>query len=219
GQDNPFPYVYTPATARFSLPMGLLTVAARTIPSPYVHHLSFTVEKALAGNVVIKAGYAGKLAHNLLRMNHINPARSIPGQSTVANTDSRRLYMPGVFASIREVAGNSNSSYHALELLVNKRLSRGLTVTASYTFSKYLDYYSATNLGQFPQDPFNMRADRAPSDEDRTHVFNSSFFCEVPTWRGQPRAVRAVIGGWGGCGSGGAVGGGPAHLRRSGGAC
>jgi len=213
GQENPFPYVYTPATARFSLPMSLLTVAARTVPNPYVHHLSFTVEKALAGNVVVKAGYAGKLGHNLLRMNQINPARYIPGQSTVANTDSRRLYMPGVFASIREVAGNSNSSYHALELLVNKRLSRGVTVTGSYTFSKYLDYYSATNLGQFPQDPFNMRADRAPSDEDRTHVFNSSFFYEVPTRRSQPRAARAVIGGWTVSGMVSLVSGPPLHIR------
>src|SRR5262249_49391279 len=43
GQDNPFPYVYTPAAARFSLPMGLFTVPARTVANPYVHHLSFTV--------------------------------------------------------------------------------------------------------------------------------------------------------------------------------
>jgi hypothetical protein len=213
GQENPFPYVYTPAAARFSLPMSLLSVAAPTVPNPYVHHFSFTVEKALTGNFVIKAGYAGKLAHNLLRMNQINPARYIPGQSTVANTDSRRLYMPGVFASIRQVAGNSNSSYHALQLLVNRRLSRGLTVTASYSFSKFLDYYSATNLGQFPQDPFNMRADRSPSDEDRTHVFNSSFYLEVPEWRGANRFVRAVIGGWTSSGTVTLLSGPPLHIR------
>ena len=49
GQENPFPYVYTPTAARFSLPMSLLTVAAQKVPNPYVHHLSFTVEKALPG--------------------------------------------------------------------------------------------------------------------------------------------------------------------------
>ena len=193
--------------------MSLLTVAAHTVPNPYVHHFSFTVEKALPGNVVVKAGYVGKLGHNLLRMNQINPARYIAGQSTVANTDSRRLYMPGVFASIREVAGNSNSSYHALQLLVNKRLSRGLTVTGSYSFSKYLDYYSATNLGQFPQDPFDMRSDRAPSDEDRTHVFNSSFYYEIPIWRDTHRAVRAVFGAWTVSGMVTLLSGPPLHIR------
>ena len=183
GQENPFPYIYTPQSARFSLPMSLFSVAAPVVPNPYVHHLSFTVEKALPSNTVLKVGYVGKLGHNLLRMNQINPAQYIPGQSTVANTDSRRLYLPGVFASIREVDGNSNSTYHSLQILVNKRLSHGVTVTGAYTFGKYLDYYSATNLGQFPQDPFNQRADRSRSDEDRTHIFNTSFYYAIPAWK------------------------------------
>ena len=213
GQDNPFPYVFTPASARFSLPMGLFTVPARTVANPYVHHLSFTVEKALPSNIVVKAGYAGKLGHNLLRMNQINPARYIPGQSTIANTDSRRLYLPGIFGSIREVAGNSNSSFHSLQLLLNKRLSHGLSVTGSYTFSKYLDYYSATNLGQFPQDPFNMRADRSPSDEDRTHILNSSFYYEIPLWRAQKGLARKSLGGWNLFGSVTMISGPPLHIR------
>jgi hypothetical protein len=213
GQDNPFPYVYTPASARFSLPMGLFTVPARTVANPYVHHLSFTVEKSLPSNIVVKAGYAGKLGHNLLRMNQINPARYIAGQSTIANTDARRLYLPGVFGSIREVAGNSNSAFHSLQLLFNRRLSRGLSVTGSYTFSKYLDYYSATNLGQFPQDPFNMRADRSLSDEDRTHIFNSSFYYEVPLWRSQKGLIPKALGGWSLFGSVTMISGPPLHIR------
>jgi hypothetical protein len=213
GQENPFPYIYTPQSARFSLPMSLFSVAARTISNPYVHHLSFTVEKALPANTVVKIGYVGKLGHNLLRMNQLNPARYIAGQSTVANTDSRRMYLPGVFASIREVAGNSNSAYHSLQMLVNKRLSRGVTVTAAYTFGKYLDYYSATNLGQFPQDPFNMRADRSRSDEDRTHVFNSSFFYEIPAWKAQKGVVGKALGGWTVSGMVTLISGSPLHVR------
>src|SRR5262249_27712186 len=206
----PFPYVYTPSAARFSLPMGLFTVPARTVSNPYVHHLSFTVEKALPSNLVVNAGYARKLRHNLLRMNQINPERYIPGQSTIANTESRRLYLPGIFGSIREVAGNSNSTFHSLQLFVNRRLSRGFTVTGSYTFSKYLDYYSATNLGQFPQDPFNMRADRSRSDEDRTHIFNSSFYYEVPGRRG---LLGRTLGSWNLFGSVTMISGPPLHIR------
>ena len=213
GQENPFPYIYTPTNARFSLPMGLFTVPARTVPNPYVHHLSFFVEKALPANTVVKAGYVGKLGHNLLRMNQLNPARYIPGQSTTGNTDSRRIYLPGIFGSIREVAGNSNSTYHALQMLVNKRLSHGVTITGSYTFSKFLDYYSATNLGQFPQDPFNMRADRSRSDEDRTHVFNSSFYYEIPAWRAQKGALGKAFGGWTVSGTVTAISGPPLHIR------
>ena len=91
------------------------------------------------------------------------------------------------------MAGNSNSAYHALELLINKRLSRGITIMAAYTFSKFLDYYSATNLGQFPQDPYNMRADRSVSDENRTHVFNTSFYYEIPAWRAQKGVMGKAL--------------------------
>ena len=74
--------------------MSLASVSAPVIHLPYVHHLSFTVEKSLPSNTVVKAGYSGKLAHNLLRMNQKNPAVYIPGRSTVANTDSRRIILP-----------------------------------------------------------------------------------------------------------------------------
>jgi hypothetical protein len=66
---------------------------------------------------------------------------------------------------------------------------------AAYTFGKLLDYYSAQNLGQTPQDPFNNRADRARSDEDKTHVFSGSFVYEIPFLRGRGWMDKA-FGGW-----------------------
>jgi len=132
---------------------------------------------------VVSVGYIGKFAHNLLRMTQMNPAVYVPGQSTTANTDARRIILPGTYSSMRLIRGNSNSSYNGLLLVLNKRLSRGLTVLASYTFSKFLDYYSATNLGQLPQNPYDEGADRSRSDEDRTHVFSASFYYELPFLR------------------------------------
>jgi hypothetical protein len=213
GQENPFPYIYTPASARFSFPMGQFTATPPSLPSPYVHHLSFTVEKSLGWSTVVKAGYLAKLGHNLLRMNQLNPAVYVPGKSTIANTDDRRILLPGTYASYREVNGNSNSAFHALQLLANKRLSSGITMMASYTFSKYLDYYSATNLGQFPQDPFNQRADRSRSDEDRTHIFNSSFYYEIPFLRTQKGVIGKALGGWTASGVISLLSGGPIHVR------
>src|SRR5207244_12759404 len=117
--------------------------------------------------------------HNILHMKHSNPSLYSPGKTTTANTDHRRIILPGIYSSMRTIEGNSNSAYHGLQFVVNKRLSRGLTVLASYSFSKFLDYYSATNLGQFVQNPYDERADRSLSDEDRTHVFNASFYYEI----------------------------------------
>ena len=146
--------------------------------------------------MVLKAGYVGKLEHNLLQMVQKNPAVYIPGQSTLANTDQRRPLLPGVYTSFREVATNSNASYHSLQLSLSRRFTGGLTFMAAYTFGKLLDYYSAQNLGQVPQDPYNERADRARSDEDRNHVFSGSFVYQLPFLRARQSLLGKVVGGW-----------------------
>jgi hypothetical protein len=196
GRVNPFPYIYTPNSAKFSFPMGLYTVPAPVLTSPYVHQMSVSIERALPAGVIAKIGYVGKLAHNLLRMEQKNPAVYIPGRSTTANTDSRRILMPGVYTSFREVTTSSNAAYHSMQLSVNRRFSGGLTWMLSYTLGKLLDYYSAQNIGQTSQDPFNYRADRSRSDEDRRHVLAVSFVYDIPFGREQRGIVSKAFGGW-----------------------
>jgi Carboxypeptidase regulatory-like domain len=195
GRVNPFPYIYGASGAKFSFPMGLLTVIAPELPTPYVHQMSFSVEKALPSNMVVKAAYVGKLSHNLVRMIQKNPAVYRPGSST-ADTDSRRPLMPGVYASVREIGPYSNAAYHSLQTSLTRRFSNGMTFMASYTLGKFLDEYSAQNLGQTPQDPYNWRGDRSRSDEDRRHVFNASFVYELPFFRTPKGLLPHVIGGW-----------------------
>lgn len=196
GRVNPFPYVYSPDTARFSYPMGLFTVLAPELRSPYVHQMSVSVEKALPWNLVLKSAYVGKLSNNLLRMEQRNPATYIPGQSTLANTNARRILMPEFYTSYREITTNSDATYHSMQLSLRRRFSKGLTFMTSYTLGKLIDAYSATNLGQTPQDPFDEAADRSRSDVDRRHVFNASFVYELPFFRDQASLAGQALGGW-----------------------
>jgi hypothetical protein len=138
----------------------------------------------------------GKLQHNLLQMVQKNPATYIPGQSTLTNTDQRRLLLPGTYTSFREIVTNSNAAYHSLQLSASRRFSNGLTFMTAYTFGKLLDYYSAQNMGQTPQNPFDERSDRARSDEDRNHVFTGSFVYELPILRHGKGWARTALGGW-----------------------
>ena len=195
GHVDPFPYTYSKASATFTLPMGLFTVLDPTIKDPYIHHISASFERALPGNILVRVGYTGKLAHNLVRMSQFNPAVYTPGNSTVANTDSRRILAAYGYASSRLISDNSNSTYHSLPVSVNKRVTHGLTVMGAYTFSKYLDYFSGDNLGTVPQDPYNNRADRSRSDTDRRHVFNMSIVYQIPAV-GKQWLVRSALGGW-----------------------
>jgi hypothetical protein len=85
----------------------------------------------------------------------------------------------------------SHSSYHAFQTSVSENYSHiGLSVQASYTFSKSIDDTSAV-LGGFPanagvilqtlpQNPFNPEADKGPSTFDVTHVFSLSLIQSLP---------------------------------------
>lgn len=197
GRVNPFPYVYSPDTAKFQFPMGLFTVIAPELKMAHMHQTSFSVERALPFKMVAKVAYVGKRAENLIRMEQRNPATYIPGQSTLANTNARRLGMPPEYQRFREITSSARAQYDSLQLSLSRRFSDGLTFMGSYTLGKFMDEYSAQNLGQTSQDPNNPRAEWSRSDEDRRHVFNASFFYEVPFFKASKGVIGALLGGWG----------------------
>ena len=103
----------------------------------------------------------------------------------------------------------SHSTYHALQVGVNKNSARaGLGLQASYTYSKSLDDTSSVLGGLFgatgvilqtlPQNPWDPGAEKGPSTFDVTHVFTASVIQLLPFDRiGFLRPLgRAVTGGW-----------------------
>ncbi|MEO6910864.1 MAG: carboxypeptidase regulatory-like domain-containing protein, partial [Edaphobacter sp.] len=196
GHINPFPYVYTPQSAKFTFPMSLFTFPAPTLNAPYVHNLSFSFQRELPTGLILQLGYVGKLERNLIRMVQKNPAIYTGSGSTLGNTDARRTIMPGTYSSLRQLCTCSDATYNSMQASLTRRYKDGLTFMLSYTWGKLLDYYSATNLGQTPQDPYNEAADRGRSDYDRRHVFNGSVVYSIPFFKNADRPLRAVFGGW-----------------------
>ncbi len=97
----------------------------------------------------------------------------------------------GGFGPESVMTSGSHSSYHALQTSVSETYSRiGLSLQASYTFSKSIDDTSAVlgglpaNAGvilqTLPQNPFNPEADKGPSTFDVTHVFSLSVIQGLP---------------------------------------
>ncbi|QOY85563.1 TonB-dependent receptor [Paludibaculum fermentans] len=100
------------------------------------------------------------------------------------------------------------STYHALQVQVNKRYSGGLSFLWNYTFSKSIDNVRSAfgdtwgaNSGR-PLDYYNQRLDKSVSDADRSHVFKTAVQYELPFGRGRrfgktlPAALDLLAGGW-----------------------
>lgn len=196
GYVDPFPYFYTPQTAKFTFPMSLFTVPTATFNAPFVHDISLSAQHEMKNGLIFNVGYVGKLEHNLIRMLQNNPAQYIPGASTIGNTNARRVLLPSLYSSFRYICTCSDAAYESLQASVTRRYNKGFTFMLAYTYGKLLDYYSATNLGQTPQNPYNMRGDYGRSDYDRRHVFNASIVYAVPFFHDAPSPLRYTFSQW-----------------------
>lgn len=102
-------------------------------------------------------------------------------------------------ASVGERAGNS--TYHALILKADKRYSSGLTMLASYSFSKILDDADTAQItGRGVLDTFNRKLEKSLAGDDQTHVVRLSYSYELPFGKGRRygmnRLADVVIGRW-----------------------
>jgi len=100
------------------------------------------------------------------------------------------------------------SSYNALQVDVNRRLSHGLSVRGVYTWSKALDdgdSLNQTTAGNAPglaSNPFNRRADWGLATYDVRYMGVISSLYELPFGRGKPFAsglegwANGVASGW-----------------------
>jgi len=89
------------------------------------------------------------------------------------------------------------SHYNALQLGVKKRLSHGLQLTGSYTWSHALDEGSGLQLFYNGNNPLDPRSAYGTSGFDRTHVFTFSYLYQIPDAVKSSGFVGQVLNGWG----------------------
>jgi hypothetical protein len=111
------------------------------------------------------------------------------------NLDLRVPYIGYAAESISYRAAGV-SAYNALQVHVEKRMSHGLQVGASYTYSHALDEQSALGLFYNGNNPLDLRDGYASSDFDRTHVFNFNYVYRLPDFYGKSTWTGRLTDGW-----------------------
>jgi hypothetical protein len=89
------------------------------------------------------------------------------------------------------------SNYNALQVSVHKRITHGLEITGSYTWSHTLDEQSGLGLFFTGNDPNNPHSSYGTSDFDRTHVLALNYHYEFPTMQNANTLERYLVNGWG----------------------
>ena len=165
---------------------------------PYLAEWNFAVQRELMANMALEVAYVGSKGTHLESFYPFN----VP---TIDPNDTRpyqeRLPFPA-FSSGTFLSNGNNSTYHSLQVKLEKRFSYGLSFLASYAWQKSLDGTSDDQNGDSVDDPFNLRTMKGPSNIDIEHRFVFSYGYQLPFGRGRlvgnsmPRVLDEVVGGW-----------------------
>jgi hypothetical protein len=91
---------------------------------------------------------------------------------------------------------NGNSSYHAMQLWLNRRFTDRLAFQAAYTWGHAISDVSLTSFTNTTSDPFNFKSDRGDADLDRRHTFVGNLVYVLPSFRRLGKAADFVLGDW-----------------------
>jgi hypothetical protein len=113
---------------------------------------------------------------------------------------SRRPYLN--FGPFSAIQNRGNSTYHSLQLKAEKRYTHGFSFLSAFTYSKALDDLPEICCAQpFPQNSYDLRAEKGLADFDQRLRWVFSFDYELPFGHGRQflahnRPLDLAFGGW-----------------------
>jgi hypothetical protein len=176
---NPYP-------SNFPFPYpGSAIAFQRDLHTPYIQQWNFGVQRQLGKSRVLEVAYVGSKGTHLIDSRNINqPPPSVHQQNPGPNP---------YFSEIDIIESQANSAYHSLQARLQQRLWRGLSWLASYTYAKSIDdasgFFNTTGDPNFPQNSYDLSAERGRSDFDIRQRFTLSYAYDLPfskghRWRG-----------------------------------
>ena len=152
----------------------------RAYKDGYAQAWNFNVEQNLSKTLALEVGYIGtKGTHlDLQRL----PNRALPGSPLTA--EDRRLI--GNAVGFTYETSDANSILHAGQARLTRKMSKGLSLSALYTYAKSIDNVSTLGGGTpvIVQDEKNLRGERGLSAFDQRHNLSLGFSAQSPVGKG-----------------------------------
>jgi hypothetical protein len=173
---------------------GTPTASGVVFRAPNYQDYNVSVQREVLPSTVFDLGFVGTKGTHLLGDIDLN-------QPTVAARTANELVDVNAirpFAGYGSFADRSpvfTSNYNSLQASLNRRLSQGLTLGVSYTWSRLLTTnpvdraWGATNT-------YNLRQDYGPSQLNTPQIFALSYLYQEPFFKNQHGATGMVLGGW-----------------------
>lgn len=165
-----------------------------------------SVQRRLPGNMVVEGQYIGSHWENMMFEADVNqlPANKLGG-GTGARPFPQYLGIGIGSGGARTGSYNGISNYEAVQALLHKPFSYGLSAELSYTWSRLYDDMDTSGWGnQFGsvtyQDAYHPHTNYGPSNFDRPQALKGMLVYALPLGKGHGHlnsaAADAALGGW-----------------------
>lgn len=155
-------------------PRSSVTTEVSNLVNPLIYQWNFDIERSLPGKFLVTVAYVGTRGERLYLNEEMNP-----GINDVRINPAR--------GSILARTNLGNSSYHGLDLSVDRSLGHGFMMRAAYTVSKNLDngsdVFTTSSDTTRPQNLFNSSLEKGPSAFDRRQRAVVSWIYQTPAFK------------------------------------
>jgi hypothetical protein len=168
--------------------------------TPDVKQWNLSIQRAVTNNLGVTVAYVGNSATHLLGSFDQNQSIYEPG-ATPQNVQQRR---PNPLVSnVYDHCTCFSSNYNALQVTLNKRMSHAIDLVAAYTWSNTIDYdsqavtyYHIPGEAVFPQNTYDLQAERGPSAFDVPQRFVVSGNWQLPLFDRKSSGIQTLLNGW-----------------------
>ena len=184
--DRPFPLVTLGFVPRTPASQLSDRIAGPEYRVPRLDQWNVSAQAGLARNLTLDIGYAGSRGSHLLiarglnqpllagAANRVNCDYQCVTTNTAANAALRVPILGENPTALTANEFTGSSAYHSLQTTLRRKTAHGLTLQATYTYSR------AANDATVLNDPNNLRLDWARASFDRTHRFTTNFDYALP---------------------------------------
>ncbi|HYU97587.1 MAG TPA: hypothetical protein VE977_02050, partial [Pyrinomonadaceae bacterium] len=189
---------------------------------PESYQWNLTVSREVLKNTVLEASYIGNHGLHIWRRNVnwndvppnqpcrggaalCNPALPNDARFQIAYNQQRGINTDALVAANRRIntlgpiqmsQSTGNSSYHGLQLWLNRRFSNSLAFQAAYTWAHTISDIPLTSFTNSTTDPFNYALDKGDADLDRRHTFVGNIVYVLPPFKRWGSTADTILGGW-----------------------
>ena len=175
-------------------PNHIVSTGSPTMKNPSYIDYNLSIQQQVLPNTVAELAYVGDQGRHLLGERDIN-------QPTIAERQANpTAYVTAVVPYLgynwfADRIPEYMSNYNSLQLSVQHRTEKGLTIGVAYTWSRTLTNQS-NDRGSETYDTYNIAKDYGPAFFNQPQTFITNYVYDLPFFQAQHGIVGHLLGGW-----------------------